>query len=242
MLAVAVDSGNFKVYAPLANFYWEGEDFEIATGLHIKKLKNTPNLAGMEKWVGKDEWQSALSTDYWLIFDWATDNTPSPSEIINLVLLSLWLIKPVRCHVKLHFARGLGSASGENKRSRHLDRFMWVPGTIDPDFTQKEMRQLSRYYRKLASICTTRGRLNDALLLTITGCWSHAWQSSIICHSAAVETILTYSTARGLTFRLAKSYACLTRRSKFKRDKAFKNFRNLYSIRSDLVHGRTFNV
>lgn len=123
-----------------------------------------------------------------------------------------------------------------------MDRFAWIPGTIDPDITDDNLRLASSHYLALEALCEARGRLNNAMVLTVAGCWSHGWQTALICHAAAAETILTYATGRGLTRRLGTSYACLVASDTAGRDAAFKEFVSLYSARSDIVHGRMHNV
>lgn len=159
----------------------------------------------------------------------------------NLALLSLWLVKQTKTQVTLRFQveRPPGT---QTTRSRVLDRFAWVHEPVNPDFTNDELAAAARFYQTLAAIYRTRGRLNNALLLTVSGCWSHLWQTALICHSAAAEAMLTYSTGRGITRRLATSFACLTEAGKEDRDAAFREFVALYSIRSDIMHGRTHNI
>ncbi len=232
----------FEIYAPLQEFHWEGDDFELAPALWIKRFRQAPDLSGFHEWIAKDEWESALWADHWLTFDWIEGVAPSPAEITNLVLLSLWLVKPTRSQIAFRFEIGRGGAADEKSRKRLLDRFAWVPGTIHPDLEDQDLRSASAYYANLAALCRARGRLNDALLLTISGCWSHAWQVALICHAAATEAILTYATGPGITRRLATSYACITEVDTRKRDAAFREFVDLYSVRSDIMHGRTHNV
>lgn len=164
------------------------------------------------------------------------------AEVINLFLLSLWLVKPIRSQVALRFEIGRDEAAGEKTMSRLLDRFVWIPGSIDPDIADEDIQRASSYYVELEKLCRIRGRLNNAMVLTVAGCWSHGWQTALICHAVAAETILTYSTSPGLTRRLATSYACIVASDSPARDAAFKEFTTLYSARSDIAHGRMHNI
>lgn len=96
--------------------------------------------------------------------------------------------------------------------------------------------------RPLRNLCAHAGRLHDALILTLTGCWSYRWQSGIICYAAAAEALLTYSTKPGITKRLSTSYACLVEAENSSRDHACREFLSLYSSRSNIMHGRTKNI
>jgi hypothetical protein len=196
----------------------------------------------LEAHVSKPEWDRAANSDHWLTFQWFDGTEVSAAEVINLFLLSLWLVKPIRSQVALRFEIGRGQAAGEKTMSRLLDRFAWIPGSIEPDTSDEDVRKASTYYVELEKLCRVRGRLNNAMVLTISGCWSHGWQTALICHAAAAETILTYSTTPGLTRRLATSYACAVASDAPARDAAFKEFTTLYSARSDIVHGRMHNI
>ena len=233
---------HFDVYAPLQDFYWPGRDFSFSSNLAFKRIEETPDLLGLELTVSKPEWERVTNSCHWLTYQWVDGAEPSSSEVINLVLLSLWLVKPIRSQVALKFKIGREDAANERTVSRLLDRFAWIPGTIDPDITDADLRLASTYYSVLEPLCRARGRLNNAMVLTVAGCWSHGWQTALICHAAAVETILTYSTARGLTRRLGTSYACLVESDVSGRDAAFSEFVSLYSVRSDIAHGRMHNI
>ena len=193
----------FEIYAPLQEFHWSGDDFQLAPGLWIKRFRTPPDLSGLHELIAEDEWERALSAAHWLTLDCTEAAVPSPGEIGNLVLLSLWLVKPTKSHISLRFQIGRDATDGEKTRSRLLDRFAWVPGTISPDFSYHDLQSASDFYKFLSALCSARGRLNDALLLTISGCWSHAWQVTLICHAASAEAILTYATTAGIARRLA---------------------------------------
>lgn len=233
---------HFEVLAPLQDFDWSGNDFDLAPGLRIRRYRNPPDLSGMHEWISKDEWKRISGAQHWLTHEWASGAVPSPGEVENLVLLSLWLVKPTRTQIAFRFEIGRNGADGAKRRQRLLDRFMWVPGAIHFEFEDTELQSASAFYSKLTVFCSARGRLNDALLLTLSGCWSHAWQVSLVCHAAAAEALLTYSTAPGITRRLATSYACLTETKGTVRDAAFREFSDLYTTRSDIMHGRIHNV
>jgi hypothetical protein len=105
-----------------------------------------------------------------------------------------------------------------------------VEGAQHDVFDDTDLQTAASYYSVLQNLCSSRGRLNDALILTLTGCWSHSWQAALISHAAAAEALLPYSTKP-----VPQTQAPL-------RDAAYQEFRSLYSIRSDIMHGRTNNV
>ena len=232
----------FDVFAPLQDFYWPGRHFSFSPSVALNRLEQSPDIRGLEKHVSKPEWNRASTSGHWLMFQWIDGAEPSPSTVVNLVLLSLWLVKPIRSQVALKFEIGKDEAKDEATMSRLLDRFAWIPGTIDPDFTDEDLKLAATYYASLEKLALAKGRLNDAMVLTVAGCWSHGWQTALICHAAAAETILTYATGRGLTRRLGESYACLVESDAHQRDVAFAEFISLYAARSDIVHGRMHRI
>jgi len=235
-------SRRFDVYAPLLDFYWAGQDFALSHDVTIKRFDDAPSLLGLESSASRPEWQRATQSDHWLTFSWVEATDPDPAEVINLVLLSLWLVKPIRSQVALWFEMNRDRTADGNTFSRVLDRFAWIPGTIGPDIKTSDLRLASFHYRALEALYKARGRLSNAIVLTVAGCWSHGWQTALICHASAAETILTYATGRGLTRRLATSYACIVASDTSGRDAAYKEFVDLYSARSDIVHGRMHNI
>lgn len=233
-------SQTFQIAVPLIDFSWEGEQLPEFEGLEIVDSK--PDLRNLEEYLAEDEKDDLLSVRHWLTFDWQANTSPAPSEVTNLFLLSLWLVKPTKTHAKLRFHISRDPESCNCRFSRILTRFVWTEGNVQSAFSGEDLHRAARYHRKLLPIALREGRLYEAAVLHVTGCWASHWHVSFICHSAAIETLLTYSTAPRITRRLAKSFACLTRREAPKRDAAFRLFKDLYSTRSDISHGRTHTI
>jgi hypothetical protein len=232
----------YKVYAPLSEFWWTGQDFTIAPGIEIKRLYQIPDLRGLENVLAADERGILRSAGHWLTFDWSTDEKPAPNEIVNLVLIALWLSQPTKAHVELCFEISNDPAMAPDGWHRYLDHFSWVPGAAVDKIENANLTEAALYYPKLRDLHLASGRLQNGLSLTSAGCMTHSWQPALICHSAAAEAILTYDTGQGITRRLALSYACLVENSAAERNRAFLEFRDLYSVRSDIMHGRSYNV
>ena len=232
----------YDVLAPLVNFHWDGDEFEFAPGVWIRRLTKLPELPQFEDQLSRDEWEKAEEASHWLFFEWDGTQQPEPNEVTELVLLALWLVTPTKTQFRFRFQIEQNSTSNHTRRQRILDRFAWIDGAIADGFVYDDLVRASQLYAALVSIYLNRGRLSNALLLTVTGCWSHFWQSALVCHAAAVEAILTYSTGAGITRRLGISYACVSEVQAPARDAAYREFTELYSIRSDIMHGRPHNV
>ncbi|MBA4099393.1 MAG: hypothetical protein C0484_21810 [Rhodospirillum sp.] len=233
----------YDVLAPLLDFQWSEGEFAFAPGIWIRRFENLPSLSQFSDELSRDEWSTARETPHWLVYEWDGISRPKPKPIAEIFLLSLWLAKRTRTRIAVRFEIDQQRPTKHFGRQRMLDRFASIEGTItDDDFSRSELEVASRYYPALVSIYLTQGRLSSALSLTVSGCWSHFWQSAFICHAAAVECILTYSEAGGLTRRLGTSYACLKETEVSARNAAYEDFAELYSIRSDIMHGRSHNV
>jgi hypothetical protein len=242
-----MQTSQFKIYAPLQNFFWRETDFKLAPGFWIKHFNQNqkPNLSGLDKHLSEDE-KTSINTDasHWLTFHWNEGSEPCPAKTVDLVLIALWLAKPTASHVAFRFKLGQGESADKKGVSRLYDRFAWLPDDAHEKFADSDLQTAKSFYPPLRDICCARGgRLNNALMLTLTGCFSIYWQVALICHAAAAEALLTYSTKPGsITRRLATSYACLGETQKTCRDAAYNEFCTLYSIRSDIMHGRTHEV
>ncbi len=232
----------FDIYAPLQKFNWDGDCFELSPGLWVKRFEQTPDLQGWNATLSEDEQNELFFARHWVTFRWDEGTEPSPAANINLVLLAFWLVKPTKTQVAFRFKLGPNATTSGSGRSRLLDRFHWIPDVTRDQFDDTDLQSASSYYKVLHDLHCIRGRLNDALLLTLFGCWSHQWQVALVCYAAAAETLLTYATGRGITKRLSTAYACLVETQPHLRDVAFQEFRALYSIRSDIMHGRAHSV
>lgn len=232
----------FDIYAPLQMFDWDGDCFELSPGLCIKRFGQTPDLHGLNTKLSTEDQNELFYASHWLNFRWDEGTEPSPAENINLALLALWLVKSTKTQVAFRFKLGPNATTAESGWVRLLDRFQRIPDMTCDQFDDRDLRSASTYYEALRDLLCNRGRLSDALLLTLSGCCSHHWQVALVCYAAAAETLLTYSTDGGITKRLATAYACLVATQPNRRDAAFQDFRALYSIRSDIMHGRTGHV
>jgi len=232
----------FSIYIPLKRFKYHTDEFEIYPDVILKRMTSHSQVKKCKRMVSKDEWEDATRTPFWVNFTWSEDCQFSTSETMNLVLLSLWLVKPNRVEAKLKFEIGIDSAEEETGRSRILDRMQWIAHEPDEEFSNEELELSRVYFRCFSEIYLRRGRLSNAMVLTLNGCWNNFWQGALILQAAALEAMLTFSRGPGLTKRLAISYACLTCSNINERNEAYKTFKELYSIRSDAMHGRIHNL
>src|SRR3546814_3765464 len=75
--------------------------------------------------------------------------------------------------------------------------------------------------------------------LAIEATGQHRWHAGIVLHSAAAETVLTSERGKGLTNRLASSYAALVSPGAGDHSSAIASFRAAYDARSAIMDGRS---
>lgn len=231
-------------YAPIHEFRWSGEDFQVGSGLWVKRLAAKPDLLGLESSLSRFDANCVSDAHHWLIFEVHGDSEIDKylTEVRSFFLLSLWLSRATATQVRICFLIDTEPQAARQSVKPFSDSFALLPGDRLRDFSDTDIRNACSYYPALWSVYGARKRLNDALLLTIAGCVSQDWRAALICHSAAVEAMLTYATGRGITRRLAMTCACLLEADKVQRDGVFRNFCKLYDARSDIMHGRTYQV
>jgi hypothetical protein len=231
----------FEVLAPLQEFNWEGNIYQFSPELRITRLEQRPDLRELDVKLCRQGQDRIWTASHWLRFEWRQGDIPSRAETANLVLLALWLARPTKAHIAFRFELEQATAALD-KTVCLLDRFDWISGATEDNFDDNDLQAAASYYQVMRNLCCTQGRLNNALHFTYNGCVSHQWQVVMICYAAAAEALLTYSTERGITDRLSKAYACLVETEPARRDCAYEEFKYLYSVRSDIMHGRTQNI
>lgn len=226
-----------KVFAPLYNFYLESTEnpiFSIANFGNIEAIdQSSLDLSDLHE-VEKED---LLEVPYCLSFEHPPEEPLKSSEKINIFLLALWIVIPTETQVRHKFKK---SSRGKTD-TRFLDRFLHIKQQVSSTVNTSHLEQLQVLIESMRLIYINKKRLWNSLLLTLHACSSKKWQVAFICYSAAAEGILTYSSENGINKRLAKSFACLTKKSTTERDRAFSDFNQSYNIRSKIIHGSKIN-
>lgn len=226
------------VEVPLHNFECQEEvSFLFSDNIRIARV---------HKWLQQDRFSDNLSeserselegVSHWLQFTVQGDDSQT-GRITTTFLLSLWLAIHSRTHAKYRFE----IAGQKQCFVRLLDRFQWVEPYVEDNIDTRHLEEAALYFQATNKTWETRRRLWHSLVLTSAGCMAKRWQVAIICFTAALEGILTYSKQPGITERLSSSFACLTKSKTKERDAAYKEFYEVYDFRSDIMHGRIKNV
>lgn len=227
------------VWAPLTEFSWSGTDVQLASDTWIRKAvpADLIDRKETEQFLSKEERDSCRETPHWLHLIRTIHDELSPAAAINSYLLALWIARPTATHVPIRFTH----TQSEFSTVRMLDRFQWVPGTIADAVTDADLGVVTHILPALHDVYVGGRRLRNAIVLTFRGCVSAAWQVAFICFTAAVETMLTYSSKPGITERLARAYGRLMAGSALDRETAEERFKKVYAVRSDIIHGRIYD-
>ncbi|MBI5694495.1 MAG: hypothetical protein HZC51_01990 [Nitrospirae bacterium] len=94
------------------------------------------------------------------------------------------------------------------------------------------MEEAESYFEPIIKIRRDKKRLIHALDLTLQGCFAQKWNVRFVCFGSAAEVILNYGEKDELTEALANAYAVLV-----PGDNSKKEFKRLYGVRSNIVHG-----
>jgi hypothetical protein len=230
---------DFTIFSPLSRFEWNGDSYQVSPGLAvIRRPANPYPLRDLDEDLTKCEKDELFFADHWLRFAWRDGSDPSAAEYVNLFLLALWVELPTRTHVKFRFCVNDDPGESPGGMSRLFDRFQWIEGGVTDRVSTANLAAAGTLFLPMKSALVARNRLSNALYLTFAGCNAIQWQVALACYAAAAEALLTYQTGSGITRRLASAYAVLMDTAPAARDNHFNNFRDLYSKRSDVMHGR----
>jgi hypothetical protein len=224
-------------WAPLFNFTWQGEGFEVAKDVLVVPGASYKGyeLDVARQFLSLEEIDECRGAGHYLQVRQALRDEISISVRMNSFLLALWITRPTRTHVTHRFVE---VEEGESTVVRLLDRFQWIEGYIDDEISTTDLERVRAILQPIVDLYSTSRRLRNALVLTFRGCVATDWQSSFICLTAAAEALLTHSQGPGLVHRLADAFARLMARTDSERKIQRDHFKLLYATRSKIMHGR----
>ncbi|MBI3028281.1 MAG: hypothetical protein HYY64_02065 [Candidatus Rokubacteria bacterium] len=233
--------GKYAIWAPLIDFQWAGSEWQIANDTWIRPgsaYRDYEEFVEFKHALSEEERERCRDAEHRLGLVHVGHDELSKQAKINSFLLALWIVRPTRTHVPFRFEV---EKSGSRSVARILDRFQWTRGQAEDEIKDQHLRKVGSILLPLRTVFAARRRLRNAVALTFRGCVASEWQSAFICFSAAAEALLAYSWEPGLSDRLSESYAKLVSASRSGGESAKDQFRRLYSIRSDIIHGRAYD-
>lgn len=230
---VADGTATRRIWAPLIDFPWSGSERCITadTSILAPSAYRGYESTELDESLSQVDRADCRDASHWVCVSLPAHHQLSAGEALNSLLLALWIVRPTKTYIALRFEE---SADG-HKPYRVLDRFQWIKGQAADDISDEDLDRAADLLPRIRASYVARGRLRNALVLTFRGCVSVGWQSALICWSAATEALLTYERGFGLPDRLARAYTMLVG------DPDQSGFRRLYDLRSDIVHGRSYD-
>ncbi len=210
----------------------------MAAGVEIIARPSPYPLRGLYDNLAPFQQDALFFADHWLAIDWSTGDAAEPSELVDIFLLALWLARPTKTQVKYRFCVATDPKASPDSITLLFDQFQSIEDIAAEEVTTADLTAASSYFPLLLDVYVNQLRLANALYLTLAGCEAIRWQVAFVCYAAAAEAILTYETGSGITRRLSLAYACLLESTTPGRDRAFREFQDLYNKRSDIIHGR----
>ncbi|MDP8201016.1 MAG: HEPN domain-containing protein [Candidatus Tenebribacter burtonii] len=227
-----------KVYCPLeyfcityelSKYFKKSKEFIINSNLKIITKNNIPDFS---KWISyflsSDEIEN--KTDYWIRVS-ANCSFKELSLHINLFQLSLLIIKPSKTKIPYKY--------NGNNFHRYEYKFNFIQN-FTKEITKKDILNIAEIYPAFLKIYQESKRLRSAIVYMLNGCITITWNSAYILYMTTFETLLSDGSERGIKKKLAWAYAILTETDNEKRQKAFDEFRDIYKIRSEILHGKSF--
>jgi hypothetical protein len=227
------------VWAPLASYLWSGSERTIVKDTRVRLAKEFYALGEHKEFkyaLSEEEWNRCRTVRHWLFFTHSRSEPLSAKAKMNAFLLSLWIARPTRTNIPFRF--DISESGRVRTVSRVLERFQWVERHVEEYVRNVDLAKVAALIQSVREIAGSRGRLKNALALTLRGCVASEWQSAIVCFAAASEAMLTYSSGPGMTKRLARAYARLVSTDPTLTGDSEEHFERLYRVRSDIVHGR----
>ncbi len=232
----------FITLSPLENFFWKGGEYHVPEIGTITHFDESPELHGLDRHLNEYERSQMGVVHHWLVSEQEAGDEVKAGGCANLFLLGLWLSIFTKAHIKFRFEFAVDQPAEVNNFMRLHDRFEYVPDHVEVMVDDVNVGEAALFAPVLKEIYLAHRRLRPAVSLCIAACLAYRWDAKVMLFSAVAETLLTYSTGPGITARLARSYACLTETASSERNAAYREFRALYNVRSDIIHGRIGNV
>ncbi len=233
-----------QFFSPLIYFHLSPNDFQ-----EIKPIKITdeisilpqvliPNLNCLSSIIHPNRIQQYQNVYHWLNIK-TTKKFREIEELVNLFQLVLWIIK--RTSTNIHFISNLSKSQSKLKFNLLHSRFTFIPKNLSYELTKHDIMQLQIILKIIVKLYYDKTRLRNAIVLNYNACIAPYWEASYLLFSTTFESLLTYGEHKNLTETLAKSYAALSTVDIRKREKYYEDFRKIFRIRSDIVHGSAAN-
>ncbi len=237
-------------YCPLERFNFKreisniNEKLEIANDIKIISQKQVPDLKLLSKYISSKDISKYILTPYWLSVTGNLTNFELETKIF-FFQLALWILIPTTTVIPF-------TTDFKDIFITLHQRFIHNPRQINNVCDLSKFKNIGNYISRINDVYYNHKKVNLALLYTFDSCLLQNWDAifilmvtafeSILFHNAHINKILQNKLKWGITKKLSWAYAILSENNDSKRQTAFKEFKLIYKIRSDLIHGKTFKV
>jgi len=228
-------------YCPLVGFKlnwkvnFENNRLDINNNIKIISKIVLPELSKLSDCLTSEVIsQYENQVHYWL---YLKNDYNEIEEIINIFQLTSWIIKPTEYHI--NFISNLAKDINKRKYKYLLSRFIPIHNHFDYEYNNNDIENLKIYFQIIMNLYK-KNRFKNSIVFNYNGCITKSWEAAYIQFSTTFESLLTHKNKWGTKKKLAWAYAILTETEKKKRQKAFEDFREIYQIRSEILHGESF--
>lgn len=235
-------------YFPLEAFDWTGGEFDVCesasifpgSGIIDAMQEVFPDFK-LQNEFGRARYDEVHAAKYWLVVKTPT-NREDAENTAALFLWSLWLAASTRVKIHAQFEFFQGRDQGHLGPRWWTSTYEFNPTSPVDAITIEVLQKVKEVLPKVLNIYDHRDelpRLTEAMFLTHLGCKDKNWQAAFILWMASLETlVLEPKDPKGFTFTVCSRSARLLSSSKAQYDAFHNEMEDLYSIRSDIVHGR----
>ncbi len=232
-----------EFYCPLADFNlnwnvnFDNNKLDITSDIKIISKIDLPSLSIISDDITDNEKSFYENrVHYWLCLK---KDDSEVEDVINIFQLALWIIKPTKFHIR--FFSNFDKNSSKLRYRNLLSRFVPICNHFEFEYNNSDIENLKIFFPIIMDLYWNNARFHNSLVFNIHGCITNSWEVAYILFSTTFESLLTHKNKWGTTKKLAWAYAILTETKNEKRQIAYKNFRNIYEIRSEILHGESFN-
>jgi len=240
-----------EFYCPLVGFKlnwkvnFENNKLDIIKDITIISKNDLPELSILSDCLTREVIsQYENQVYYWL---YLKNDYDEIEEIINIFQLVLWIIRPTEYHINF-----ISNLTKDNKKRIYrylLSRFIPIHNHFEYEYNNNDIEKLKKFLPTMIDLYK-KNRFKNSIVFNYHGCITNFWEAAYIQFSATFESLLNHKSyiskqlinelKWGVKKKLAWAYAILTEANNEKRPLAFDNFRDIYKIRSEILHGESF--
>ena len=237
-----------KVFCPLEDFKFDRsveknfQTIEISEKIKIVSNSNIPDLSSLNHVLSKNDIEKYKYINYWLEIE---DNQDLNNSETIMILFQLALLITIPTKISIPF---MTDFKGYSNPIRYI--LNPLKGYTERKLNEELILEIKEYYKLIQNEVYSSKRLNSAMLFTFDSCISKNWDAAYILFVTAFECLLNHKThicktlreklEWGLTKKLSWAYAIVTETENENRQIAFEDFRDIYKIRSEILHGGSY--